>query len=723
MASYEEPPGGSGESSSARRARLRGSLAKALPPDPYASSSSANASPPSIADPDEVQAEVQNEAAQAAHSMPASLPDLPDPPDPPDPPEPSLEMQADLPAPSAKTQELQRPNGAPPVERRQSHRELKKERNAAAQNEQDQLNQVTNEDSAASANEEASNTVPSIPDPPVSPQTGSGSGYGANSGSVISVDPSAFALAQSQALEALTSIDQAMNACAMNLSNMQKMASEQTDSIKSLAETLQTQTFSELGLSLNGLVESLSAALEPMKAVGELVPAIDSLVSAMEGKEEDKEPKLNAEQLVMNLADQLSTGMIDPWTFKCAYIAVFPTDHPADLLHRLVDLLGTQRLSGELFRAAYDAVQAAEPPPLPQSLRRRRATPEEQEGSEQKVEIVQDEALLAEIESLRRAQEELALKDKQREEELAALVASKDNELKAAHDQLNDRWQEFSTKHEELANLVQKRDEMLQERESELANRSRELQQKDSENQVLKLQLEELRENTQEMVKDLQKQLNETKAKQDEIKNAPPAPVAPAPAKPQSSPGFFDVATGADPTQNPSLFDNGPARPLFQQQMQGFNQAGIQKGPEPAKEGGTAPGIPQQPPQPQQMQQQIPQSQQQITQPQPQQIPQPQQQAGPATVPQPSNQAIPNPPQQNAIAQQAMPKPPTPQNFVPGSGSYGIGVRAQVFEVIVRQALAGAPWREICAGPMQVNNITPDEVESEVKRRQALLKK
>jgi hypothetical protein len=71
-----------------------------------------------------------------------------------------------------------------------------------------------------------------------------------------------------------------------------------------------------------------------------------------------------------------------------------------------------------------------------------------------------------------------------------------------------------------------------------------------------------------------------------------------------------------------------------------------------------------------------------------------------------------------------MPRPPAaPNSFVPGSGSYGTGVRAQVFEVIVRQALAGAPWREICAGPMQVNNISPDEVEAEVKRRQALLKK
>ena len=48
---------------------------------------------------------------------------------------------------------------------------------------------------------------------------------------------------------------------------------------------------------------------------------------------------------------------------------------------------------------------------------------------------------------------------------------------------------------------------------------------------------------------------------------------------------------------------------------------------------------------------------------------------------------------------------------------YSNSVRAQVFEVIVRQAMAGAPWREICAGPMQINNIDPEEVENEVERR------
>ena len=52
---------------------------------------------------------------------------------------------------------------------------------------------------------------------------------------------------------------------------------------------------------------------------------------------------------------------------------------------------------------------------------------------------------------------------------------------------------------------------------------------------------------------------------------------------------------------------------------------------------------------------------------------------------------------------------------------YGAGVRGQVFEVVVRQALAGAPWKEICHGPMHVNNITPEEIEKEVERRKAIV--
>jgi hypothetical protein len=51
---------------------------------------------------------------------------------------------------------------------------------------------------------------------------------------------------------------------------------------------------------------------------------------------------------------------------------------------------------------------------------------------------------------------------------------------------------------------------------------------------------------------------------------------------------------------------------------------------------------------------------------------------------------------------------------------YGTALRDQVFEVVVRHALAGAPWKEICAGPMFVNDIDPLEVEAEVSRRKGL---
>ena len=45
------------------------------------------------------------------------------------------------------------------------------------------------------------------------------------------------------------------------------------------------------------------------------------------------------------------------------------------------------------------------------------------------------------------------------------------------------------------------------------------------------------------------------------------------------------------------------------------------------------------------------------------------------------------------------------------------GIRAQVFEVIVRQAIAGAPWRELCTAAMQQNQITPEQIEEEINRR------
>ncbi len=107
----------------------------------------------------------------------------------------------------------------------------------------------------------------------------------------------------------------------------------------------------------------------------------------------------------------------------------------------------------------------------------------------------------------------------------------------------------------------------------------------------------------------------------------------------------------------------------------------------------------------------------------------------PAAVPAPAQQASPSPqPTSNAAQSPPPPQPPkerkasratTPASggsygFSSQSGSYGMGVRQQVFEVIVRQALNGAPWREICETPMKVNNITEEEVQAEIDRRMAL---
>jgi hypothetical protein len=191
-----------------------------------------------------------------------------------------------------------------------------------------------------------------------------------------------------------------------------------------------------------------------------------------------------------------------------------------------------------------------------------------------------------------------------------------------------------------------------------------------------------------EMVAELQKQFSASKARAEAL----------------SKPGFFDSAPAAGPTN--SLFDAAPSKPLFQGEPQQLQTIQSQPHPTPSQPSHQPAAVQQ----PQQMATApaslVPQSTsangQDLT-------------GAPVTTPtqmalQPSQQAI---PRQNQAT--------TP--FSQTGGSYGSGVRAQVFEVIVRQALAGAPWREICAGPMQVNNISPDEVESEVKRRQTLLKK
>lgn len=499
------------------------------------------------------------------------------------------------------------------------------------------------------------------------------------------------------ALELLHSIDQAMNACATNLASLQRLSGEQTDVLKNLTNTLQNQTLSQIGLNLNSLTDSLSAALEPMKAIGELVPAMDQLVTTLEGKEAyPQQEKMSQDQLVTSLADQLSAGLIDPWTFRCAYMAVYPTDHPADLLHRLVELLGTQRLSGDLFRAAYEAVQAAEPPAgaapfMPPS---RNLDPAQL-----------DETIKKQLDQLQKSNDEMRKRQEEREAELQRILETKDKELADLQEKMQQAPDADPGKEEEYQSLLESKD--------------MELVEKESENNMLRAQMEELRSQTEEMVKDMQKQISDMKVAHDEsVANQPPKPVS----------SFFDNA----PSPARSLFDSGPQKSLFDQQA---NLATTQPTPAPVPVPAPAPApMPlQQMAAAQMTPQPMAQTNQQVSQGMQAMAP-PAQSAGGLAPPVNAGGAPPSTsPVVPPSAPAPPPAPPAPPSrpaaqpattpFTQGQGSYGSGVRAQVFEVIVRQALAGAPWREICAGPMQVNNITPDEVEAEVKRRQALLNK
>jgi hypothetical protein len=520
----------------------------------------------------------------------------------------------------------------------------------------------------------------------------------------IQVAPAFDAVTQSQMLEMLSNIDQQLGICSLNMAHLSKAATEQLDVVRSLADIIQQQAFNEISLSLNSLSESMSAALEPMQAVGELVPAIDALVVTLgsrpsePAKDKEDDAKLTPEQLVMSLADQLSVGKIDAWTFKCSYMAVFPSEHPADLLRRLVDLLGSQRLSGDFFRAAYDAVQMPDPPP-------RVYTQPNLEGREVEIRMVQDEAVLAQIEELRQQNEQMRMRMDAREEDFAELLASKDQEVQETQQMLNSRWEEFSSQYEKLSELVNQRNEMIQEKD-------RELSQKETEIGVLKAQLDEMKDHTREMVADLQRQLTSTKAVVEEHARNQPKP----------STSFFDQPQQPSQT-NAALFDS--PKPLFageqqtqHQQQQQLIQQPVQQAAAPVQQPMQQPVAQvQQPIQP--AQSVMNNSQNPVVQPSANPVSANEYSSASATsdnvpvpAPMPTNQAIPRP-------QVAAPTTP----FASAAGSYGSGVRAQVFEVIVRQALAGAPWREICAGPMQVNNISADEVEAEVKRRQALLKK
>lgn len=521
---------------------------------------------------------------------------------------------------------------------------------------------------------------------------------------------------QEQVIELLNTLDQQLGICSVNMAQISKAANEQLEIVRNLAETIQHQAFNEIGLSLNSLSESMSAALEPMQAVGELVPAIDNLIVTLESRNpaadivpaidnlivtlesRNAEPpkteaKLTPEELVHSLADQLSTGLIDPWTFKCAYMAVFPSEHPADLLRKLVDLLGAQRISGDFFRAAYDAVQAPDPPKPVYTLASANSGNEIVREVEV-VRVVQDESVMALLEELRVQNEEMRSRMDAKDADFAELLAAKDQEVQDTQEMLNSRWEEFSGQYEKLSELVQQRNDLIQAKEVELSH-------KDSEITQLKTQLDEMRDQTRDMVADLQRQLTSTKAAADEAMAKPPAP--------KQSTSFFEQP---QPT--------APAAPLFTEAPKLFAE------PQPQAQ----PQQQQQQPQ-QQIQQQIPApnpvasgSHPVVDDPMQTQSPAPvdlvnaaQQGTASGSGATTLNQAMPS----QAIPRPQVAAPTTP--FSGATGSYGSGVRAQVFEVIVRQALAGAPWREICAGPMQVNNISADEVEAEVKRRQALLKK
>ncbi len=536
---------------------------------------------------------------------------------------------------------------------------------------------------------------------------------------------------QEQVIELLNTLDQQLGICSVNMAQISKAANEQLEIVRNLAETIQHQAFNEIGLSLNSLSESMSAALEPMQAVGELVPAIDNLIVTLESRNpvadivpaidkllvtlESRNPvadivpaidklivtlesrnaeppkteaKLTPDELVHSLADQLSTGLIDPWTFKCAYMAVFPSEHPADLLRKLVDLLGAQRISGDFFRAAYDAVQAPDPPKPVYNLASANSGNEIVREVEV-VRVVQDESVMALLEELRVQNEEMRSRMDAKDADFAELLAAKDQEVQDTQEMLNSRWEEFSGQYEKLSELVQQRNDLIQAKEVELSH-------KDSEITRLKTQLDEMRDQTRDMVADLQRQLTSTKAAADEAMAKPPAP--------KQSTSFFEQPQPTAPaaplfTEAPKLFaePQPPAQPLPQQQPQPQIAA-----PNPVASGSHP----------------VVDDPMQTQSPAPVDLVNAAQQgtasgSGATTL----NQAMPS----QAIPRPQVAAPTTP--FSGATGSYGSGVRAQVFEVIVRQALAGAPWREICAGPMQVNNISADEVEAEVKRRQALLKK
>ncbi len=526
---------------------------------------------------------------------------------------------------------------------------------------------------------------------------------------------------QINALVLLGSVESSLNVCAMNLSQLVKTSSDQSEALITLRDLIQNQTFFEIGLNLNTLLDSLSAALEPMKAVGELVPSIDQLVATMETRSvmgmESAPSKVSPDQLLMNLSNQLASGEIDPWTFKSAYMAVYPDDHPADLLHRLVELLGTQRLSGTLFRAAYDAVQAAEAPS------RGGYGFDEISGN--------DRELLGRIEELTQTNRELqelldgrsvdvSRKVEEVEEEYAEILASKEQELQEMQDTLSLRIEEFNSRFEELESTAKTSKDALTNKEEETKAKEDELKRKEedialkaSEIAQLRQQLTELQDQFRDTVSDLQKQLTSVKQASADIAKQASVPAQSVAIQPHMQPHM-------QPQIQPQITQSQPMLQQPTQQAQPQPQPMMQQ-PDPAKsKPASTGGFFDSNQEMRQAQTQGQLNQQMDTFNSMSRIP--------ASEPAYSQ---PNVARQSTGYGAAPPTTPLPSgsgggggNVPPGmgGGSYGNGVRAQVFEVIVRQALAGAPWREICAGPMQVNSISADEVEAEVKKRQDMLR-
>lgn len=60
------------------------------------------------------------------------------------------------------------------------------------------------------------------------------------------------------------------------------------------------------------------------------------------------------------------------------------------------------------------------------------------------------------------------------------------------------------------------------------------------------------------------------------------------------------------------------------------------------------------------------------------------------------------------------------EEMLHGSPASLESLRQAVFDIVVKQAVAGAPWKDLCRGPMEINGISISEIEAEVTRRRAL---